>query len=258
MIMSSENKIKIGVAGIGSIGLHGCPQIALLLAIAGLMIAPMAESATTYYVATNGSDAPATPGTDWTTAFLTISNAVATAQASEDNIVLVSNGTYLTVAEIVLTNALTVRSWNNGVVDRTNTIVLRSGAAKHRLFHLKHVNALVEGFTITNGQIISGGAAGGGYIEQGGTLRNCIVANCVATNSTTTEVGGVMIYQTGLVADCVIDGNVGYRCGGVYLLDGGLVSNCVIINNTNTYPANQHPNSAIDWRWYLLCLNYWK
>jgi len=121
--------------------------------ILGLMLPAFEARSATYYVATNGSDAAGTSGTDWTTALLTISNAVAKAQTSADNVVLVSNGTYLTVAQIIITNAITIRSWNNGVVDRTNTIVQRSGAAFHRIFYLSNSAALVEGFTITNGQL---------------------------------------------------------------------------------------------------------
>ncbi len=207
---------------------------AMLLAAVNLAAAAITAPAATFYVATNGLDA--NDGQSWLMPYLTISNAVAAGHAAgAGSVVLVSNGLYLTTAEILITNALTVRSWNEGAPDRANTIVQRAGPNFHCLFLLQHPEALVEGFTITNGQITGGYGGAGVYINQGGTLRDCIVAGCVATNGLASEVGGVMIYQTGLVANCVIDNNRGFRAGGVFLSEGGMVSNCVIINNTNTY-----------------------
>ncbi len=218
---------------------RGWTRPAILLAAISLAAAAVTAPAATYHVATNGLDS--NHGESWLAPFLTISNAVAAGHAAgAGSVVLVSNGLYLTTAEILITNALTVRSWNEGALDLTNTVVQRAGPGFHRLFLLQHPDALVEGFTITNGQITAGYGGAGVYINQGGTLRDCIVAGCVATNSTATEVGGVMIYQTGLMANCVIDNNRGYRAGGVYLSEGGMVSNCLVVNNTNTYNSLVH------------------
>ena len=68
--------------------------------------------ATDYHVATDGDDANG--GTGWGDALLTISNAVAKATNASD-IVTVSNGTYDISAQILITNAITVRSYMDGV-----------------------------------------------------------------------------------------------------------------------------------------------
>ncbi|MBI2441276.1 MAG: hypothetical protein HYV35_07900, partial [Lentisphaerae bacterium] len=115
------------------------------LIVLALACAPMA-SATDYFVATNGSDAAA--GTSWATALLTISNAVA--KTASDDTVTVSNGTYNITNQISITNGITVQSLNGA----TNAIV--NGGGSVRCFYVSHTNAVVDGFTITNGYLASG------------------------------------------------------------------------------------------------------
>lgn len=82
--------------------------------------------AATWYVAPGGDDTAA--GIDWTTAFATISNAVARANMNAGDVVLISNGTYtLTATNIFITNAVTMRSWHDGVADRESTMINGGG-----------------------------------------------------------------------------------------------------------------------------------
>ena len=162
----------------------------------------MAE-AKTIYVAPDGADSR-TGQTDWTNAVLTISNAVAKANAVND-LVLVSNSMYLLTAQITVSSQITVRSWNNGAVDPTNTIV--NGQAAVRCFNISQTGAVVEGFTIYNGYTnnvaVAGTDGGAGVKMTAGTLRNCIVVS----NTSPTNMGGGIYFDggsTGLVDNCTI------------------------------------------------------
>lgn len=119
----------------------------LLLSVLVLLSLTGNVKATTWCVATNGADT--NPGTNWASPFLTISNGIAHAVGGDT--VQVSNGTYnITVLISVGTN-ITVESVSGPDV----TIVRRDavGDAEPRIgiFELTHTNALVAGFTMTNG-----------------------------------------------------------------------------------------------------------
>jgi len=130
----------------------------------------------TYHVATNGSDAVGKTGADWGNAFLTITKAISTAQDGDQ--ILVSNGTYNIAGRILVHKGLTIRSWNNGALDPSGTIIQRpSGAANYRIFELNHADAMLQGLTITNGNAPSGG---GVWIDKGATLEDCIISGNVA------------------------------------------------------------------------------
>ena len=116
--------------------------VAALAAV--MLFSSLPAQAVTYHVTTGGSDAPGTAGTGWDTAFRTISNAVAKAQTSTLNDVLVSNGNYDISATIKITNGIAVRAFDP---DRSLTAV--NGKAAVRCFQLAHLNALVAGLTIS-------------------------------------------------------------------------------------------------------------
>ncbi len=195
----------------------------------------MPAGAATWHVAPTGDDDG--DGAQWATALATISNAVFKAGASVGDLILVSNGTYdLSGNEVVITNAVTVRSWNNGVVDMAGTIVDGNGLS--RCFALSHSNVLLEGLTIRNG---SNALAGGGVlIDGGGTLSNCLlIANCAA------EGGGVYMTNGGLITASTVRENSSFtnpaglsRGGGIFIIRSGTVSNCVVAANTVDSQAN--------------------
>lgn len=188
---------------------------------------------TTWHVAESGSDSSHTGSNYWTNAFATISNAVGA--AADGDTILVSNGTYTLAATINIAKGLLLRSWNNGALDPTNTIINGDNAVQ--CFYLNHSNVLVEGFSIINGNTADSGA--GIYIHsEGGMARNCIITGCQATAATSYG-GGMFIYNDkgGLLSSTVC-GNVVPNAtlsrggGGVCLRDGGLISNCRVISNT--------------------------
>jgi hypothetical protein len=204
----------------------------------------------TYHVATNGSDAAT--GADWEHAFLTIPKAISTAVNGDQ--VLVSNGTYNITGRILVNKGLTIRSWNNGALDPEGTAVRRpSEAGNYRIFELDHADALLQGFTITNGNYASGGGVvmrkgsaledcivsgnaspghGGGVLVEatGGFLRNCIFAG----NTAVSYGGGLHISMTGLVENCIFTGNSASRGGGFhsYRLVSGGFRNCLVSDNS--------------------------
>ncbi len=195
-----------------------------------------ASAQTTWHVAETGSDSAHTGSNYWTNAFATISNAVRA--AGDGDTILVSNGTYTLTATINIAKGLSLHSWHNGALDRTNTIINGNNAVQ--CFYLNHSNVLVEGFSIINGNTASSGA--GIYIHsEGGTARNCIINGCQATTNSSYG-GGIFIYNDkGSVLDSKIHGNTvpnptGSRGGGgVCLRDGGLVRNCAVFSNSTPF-----------------------
>ena len=143
----------------------------------------------------------------------------------------VTNGNYVTTGEIILTTAKAIRSVNG----RDVTIIRRKGPAEHRIFKLTHADALVDGFTISNGALTTATSAshGGGIWMSAGTVRNCHVTK-------NTGYRGAGIYMTGgRVEGCVISFNNqltggGTEYGGGIALDGAgaVVSNCFIYRNS--------------------------
>ena len=177
------------------------------------------QAANTYYVATNGLDTR-TGLNYWTNAVLTISNAVKYATTAGDTI-LVSNGTYVVTTNIYITSNITVRSWNNGNLDRTNTII--DGNYPNiisRCLYMDNTNAVFAGFSLTNGCAASAtvGAAeanGGGVYLKNGTISNCIVALNRSYGDSTgpsgTGGGGIAVPSSSTtkawIYDCDIYGN---------------------------------------------------
>lgn len=160
------------------------------------------------------------PFAGWETAATNVSLAVA--QARDGDTVLLSNGVYLLTKEIVLTNALHLRSLNGAGVTWVD------GQSSNRCFHLKNVGAIVEGVTIQNGVAEVGG---GVRFGEGGTLRHCVVTNNRATNE---GGGGVYLRWHGLVENCqILNNSAGMGDGGgVRCLSGGVVQSCVIAGNS--------------------------
>lgn len=213
--------------------------------------AVLPATAVTYYVATNGSDAAGTAGTAWETAFRTISNAVAKAQTNALNHVVVSNGVYPMTAYVLVTNGISIRAFSANPAD-----TLVDGQGTIRPFYMLHTNALLSGFTISNGYDLS---YGGGIFLRQGTVSNCVVTHCTSpagggvlmwSGSTLTHSeiihnycpsasgggGGVNLSQSGcLVASCRIAFNVSTNNGGgVNIESGGTVIDCEIHDNSAT------------------------
>ena len=176
----------------------------------------------TVYVSPGG--AHKRPYASWSTAATNIQDAVDV--ATDGTLVLVADGTYMLDSEIELVKGATVRSVNG--VD--STIV--DGGEAVRCFYIDHANAVIDGFTITNG---NAGAGGGVYIMDGGTVQNCVVAGN-KSSGTGSSGGGVYIHNDGTVRDSIICANNAYASingsgGGVYIKNYGVLKNCIIYAN---------------------------
>ncbi len=187
---------------------------------------------------------PGTPGanpagdfTSWATAATNIADAVAV--ATNNSVVLVSNGTYRLPAMIELTTAITLRSFNAGAIDPAGTII--DGGfpdASNRCLYVNNAAAVIDGLTITNGYALAAslnGRGGGIYLNRKGVVSNCVIAGNEATGAG----GGVFLNIGGLVTACKLVGNVATNGnlsgGGAYLYADGTITNSRIEGNTARY-----------------------
>ncbi len=192
--------------------------------------------AATWYVATNGNDSAA--GTNWVTAKATIQAAVDAAVSSDT--VLVTNGAYATGARlspgqtlcrarVVIDKAVSVLSVNGP----SNTLIVGQGPRDDSAIRCVWMtnNALLTGFTLTNGFTVSGvwteEENGGGVFAAGAgaVLSNCIIKNCQAS------VGGGAyrgtLYHCVLTTNSAIDGGGGAANSTLY--------NCTFSNNSAAF-----------------------
>lgn len=201
--------------------------------------------ARTNYVSLSGTHVA--PYTNWVTAATNIQAAIDVC-AYDGDTVLVNTGTYTVATAVAVDLNVAVVS----VGGPRGTVVRRAGPAKHCVFWIASSNAVVEGFTITNGAT-SNPSRGGGVYCAGGTLRNCIVAGCsgdlgggvylayppakaercVVRNNTAGGGGGGGIYCASgtVVRTCEISGNYGADGGGLVLDSGAAAENCTVAGN---------------------------
>lgn len=195
------------------------------LALGGMVSTSLAAG--DWFVRIDGDDGAA--GTSWGEAFATVSNALA--HASDTQVIVVSNGVYELTAQLDINNAVTLRSVNGAAV----TTLRRDGTATHRVIQMAHAGAVVEGFTIANGQAPGNPSSGGGIHMTGGTVRDCIITNNLAS-ARQTRGGGVWM-SGGTLEDCVIVDNQalggdGHGYGAAVMASGGaLIQRCRIYGN---------------------------
>ena len=186
----------------------------------GVYSAPAAD---TWYVALSGDH---TDFTNWTTAATNIQAAVDRAASSGDQ-VLVKAGNYALTNEIVIEKGLLVQG-----VDGSNVTFIggQYPAFTNRCVYINHADAILDGFTITNGYITSGMASG--VLISNGTLRNCVILRNSGASANPATGGGVAV-GNGLVHNCLIVSNRYAGGSGVRIFaNAGVVSNCVIAYNS--------------------------
>jgi len=176
------------------------------------------------YVAPDGFEVA--PYTNWVLATHSIEAALAVAR--HGCVVWVADGYYQLTNEARVPYAITLQSVNGA--DATYIL----GCSTNRCLWIGHSNALVQGFTITNGYVY-GRNGGGAYLENG-TLANCTVAGnrAVKDSSSYYGYGGGIYLEQGAVQDCVIVSNTatdGSKSRGAVYVQGGTVNRCVIRNN---------------------------
>jgi hypothetical protein len=190
-----------------------------------LILFPIKSPAqTTRYISLTGSHT--SPYTNWAMA---ATNFIAVTRASTTgDTVFVADGVYMLNSSIIVTNAYTMRSTN---VETRGVIV--NGGGTVRCLNMNHTNALIAGFTLTNGSASS--LAGGAFIVNG-ILSNCTIAGNRLLGANGAG-GGVVLQNNGQLIQCRIRGNVisgtNYPAGaGVYCDNGGRLIGCDISENS--------------------------
>jgi hypothetical protein len=189
-------------------------------------------SAATHYVDLN-SPSPTPPYTNWLTAATNIQDAIDAAVAGDA--VLVTNGVYATGGRVLygaMTNRVVITNGINLLSLNGPQVTTISGGPQMRCIYLGS-NAVVSGFTLTNGQTrtssgdnIHERSGGGVWCESGSsTLSNCVlVANVAGSGG-----GGGGAYQ-GTFNNCLIASNSAPfgSGGGAYLTS---LNGCVVVGN---------------------------
>jgi len=212
-----------------------------LLIASGVLSMTVVASAATRYVDLN-NPAPVAPYTSWATAATTIQAAVDAAVAGDE--IVVTNGTYASGGRAVygaMTNrvaidkAVTVRSVNGPLVT-----IIEGGAAPGasngngsgavRCVYVG-INAVLSGFTLTNGHTLTTGDSG--KERSGGGARSetssGVITNCALhANSASTYGGGV---SGGTLKNCALNSNSAGRGGGAA---GCRLNNCTLSGNSAT------------------------
>ncbi|MFH0880587.1 MAG: choice-of-anchor Q domain-containing protein [Lentisphaerota bacterium] len=204
----------------------------------------------TFYVATNGNDLAS--GLAWAIAKQTIQGAVDATLDSDT--VLVGNGVYATGARVtpgystsnrvVITNNILVQGVGGPSV--TSIVGLNGGALSvtDSIRCIFITNAVLSGFTLTNGAAPDAGSddgerSGGGAFAMGATLTNCIVTGCSAGGRGGGVIGGTLY-------NCLLTGNYAERDGGGAA--GSKLYTCVISGNSSARDAGGvvgSPSTAI-------------
>ena len=182
-----------------------------------------AVAATTWYVATSGSDS--TPdGSNPVTPFLTIEAAYAV--AADGDTVSVGPGTFTGTADLTIAKAVTI---TGAGMDQT----IRKG----KKTSLNHAGAVIEHLRLTG--YISGGTLEFVKAGAGGTARYCDISG-----NTRTSTDGTGVYLCiGNLIGCVVTNNINNSGGsgvGVIVDASGdvLVENCLIADNSTGYGGN--------------------
>lgn len=209
------------------------------------------------------SPLPVWPYTNWTTAAHIIQYAVDAASAGDT--VLVTNGvydaggaatpSYTLTNRVCVTNAITLRSVNGWehttIVGEADPGTGANGPGAMRCVYLIH-NAVLDGFTLTNGHTMASGGwngdgGGGGVIQfSGSTVSNCLVTDCSAWQYG----GGVNLFYGGTLERSIVTGNHCDKDGGgiAEIGHGGMVRNSLAVNNT----ASRYGGGAFGANWTLL------
>ena len=176
--------------------------------------------ASTYYVGKTG-----TPTGNY---FTDIQSAVYA--ASDGDLVIVSNGTYILNDQIEVTNSLTIQS----VGGFDNTII--DGNTSNRCFMLSDTNIFLDGFTIMNGDSEYGNGGGIYCYSIIPEINNCKIIG----NKTINWGGGI---HRGTVNNCIIENNEAGYGGGTYY---SIVNNSTISKNSTDYNGGGIYNGIVN------------
>jgi hypothetical protein len=204
-----------------------------------LLLLAFRTFAAVLYVDVKGTN-PVSSYTSWPTAATNIQDAIDA--STNGDLVLVTNGVYATggrrwfdsgTNRVTLTNTITLQSVNGPAVTFiVGSQVVGTGSALTNAVRCVGIgnNAVLSGFTLTNGEAGAGNyPAGGGvayiYGSGGGTVTNCVLIGNIATNS-----AGGGAYRVTLI-NCQIIGNYASEGGGACVCT---LINCTVVSNTAT------------------------
>lgn len=188
----------------------------------------------TYYAAPGGSHTE--PYTNWTLAATNLQSIVE--YVPDDSTIRVAAATWSLSSQLSVGKSVHLIGEDGPAATRLD------GGNSTRVLFLSHTGAVIEGFTIQNGN--SGGSSGGGVrIEPDGQLVNCILRD----NTSQRYGGGAsLIVGSGVLRNCLVHGNTAsYRGGGIYVFSGGgapRIENCTITSNRVTDSELEEPRGG--------------
>lgn len=218
----------------------------LLIGLLFSAIFPRTAPATNVYVALPGSVTPQYPYTNWTTAATSIQTAVGAIITNNGNIVYVTNGVFVLTSQIYIAKGVRLQGFSGNPAD---TIINGGNYAgrptTNRCLLVSNANAVVDGFTILNGdprfETIYAGW-GGGVCMPLGTVQNCVITQ--NGSYYTTYAGGVYMV-VGLLQNCEVSSNWAYAGGGVIVNAGtGVIQNCRVFANRGASGAGVNLNQG--------------
>jgi len=181
------------------------------------------------------------PYTNWAAAATNIQAAVEAASANDT--VLVGDGVYdsggavpdgaTLPSRVTLLKSVTVTSLNGP--GATAIVGSSDGGGPVRCVYLAGT-ARLAGFTIRGGSTLTSGgflldrSGGGVFMDNGGSLSNCVLH----ANTAGWFGGAVCIRDAGTVLNCVLHDNTASAGGGLYSGGGGTVAHCTLADNAAT------------------------
>jgi hypothetical protein len=237
-----------------------------LLVAAVLIFLAFGTPAAVHYVDLNSPN-PVPPYADWSTAATNIQDAIDVTTNGDQ--VLVTNGIYNTggridnygapfgnslTNRIVITNSITVQSVNGPnatVIQGSQVPVTVNGLSAVRcVFIEKNLNALLSGFTLTNGatflysQLANGSSdcSGGGVFcwTPSAVWSPAVISNCIITSCSSDQYGGGVF--GGIFVDCTLSNNSAVFGGGVHF---AILTNCLVANNSANRTISSMPNGNL-------------
>ena len=197
---------------------------------------------TTYYVNVKNPN-PMFPYTSWATAATNIQHAVDAAKAGDT--VLVTNGVYAVggktnewsgvESRVTITTAIRLESVNGPLVTTIEGGIVSEWEAPVRCVYLG-TNAVLSGFTLTNGAGASRGA--GVFSEPSGIVTNCVITGNHAGNFTASGHGGGA--YGGNLYNCTLMNNTAkfgrkFDSGDGGGASGSILYNCTLSGNSSGY-----------------------
>ena len=163
--------------------------------------------------------------------------ATALALATDGNVIYVTNGLYVSSAQISVTNAVSII----GISDDPSNIVVSNKAFRTRTFFLNHPSAFLANLTVTGGQAYQTATPGGNVRvdELGGTVSNCVIRGGIADNWTGNGGNVSIVGADGLVTHCrILDATINneggsYKAANVFL-SAGRLEHCLVAGGTST------------------------